>query len=125
MESSEVDMDSVVGSEGAISDRSPPTSLDNGMIIASDAVNAADHGIQIGVEAHEQAVMEIYGRGIVAASGRRRHRGGRLSFSTDLGSDLAGRAGQLPEGGREEAGRQKGKGTEAVGAVLFGWRKRL
>lgn len=59
MESSEADIDSVVGSEGAISDRSPPASLDNGMIIASDAVNAADHGIQIGVEAHEQVVFLI------------------------------------------------------------------
>ncbi|KAF9679194.1 hypothetical protein SADUNF_Sadunf07G0114700 [Salix dunnii] len=63
MESSVDNMDSVVGSEGAIFDRSLPASSnngsfnENGMIIASDAVNAADHGIQIGVEAHEQVVF--------------------------------------------------------------------
>ncbi|KAJ6677712.1 PROTEIN NLP8 [Salix viminalis] len=70
MELSEDDMNFVVGSEGAISVRSPPASLDNGsfnensMIIASDAVNAADHGIQIGVEAHEQDVGEQNSNGI-------------------------------------------------------------
>lgn len=65
MELSEENMDSVVRSEGAISDRSLPASLDNGsfntngMIIASDAVNATDHGIEIGVEAHEQVIFLI------------------------------------------------------------------
>ncbi|KAJ6677705.1 hypothetical protein OIU85_008294 [Salix viminalis] len=60
----------LVGSEGAISDRSPPASLDNGsfnendMIIASDAVNSADHGIQTGVEAHEQDEGEQNSNGV-------------------------------------------------------------
>ncbi|KAB5548585.1 hypothetical protein DKX38_011991 [Salix brachista] len=37
---------------------------ENGMIMASDAVNAADHGIQTGVEAHEQDVGEQNSNGI-------------------------------------------------------------
>ncbi|KAJ6741256.1 DELLA PROTEIN RGA2-LIKE [Salix purpurea] len=76
MESSdEVNMDSVVGSEGAIPVRSPPASLDNGSfnengtIIASDAVNAADHGIQSGVQAHEQDVGEQNSRFEAASNG--------------------------------------------------------
>ncbi|KAJ6377729.1 hypothetical protein OIU78_028037 [Salix suchowensis] len=76
MESSdEVNMDSIVGSEGAIPVRSPPASLDNGSfnengtIIASDAVNAADHGIQSAAQAHEQDVGEQNSRFEAASNG--------------------------------------------------------